>query len=318
MPYAGVDPGEQWQQLAFATPPSWRGQPIRLVAIDGAIVFQGWLGVSLPFKHPAFLPTFHTWRSTAIIATAYLLDFAVLFLPGLAFATLASRQERFPFSAVPALALIGTSCAGLLAFFAFFIDRRIGMIFDIAITLFALFILTRPTHRRILAKPGVWKPVFLTFGFGLVTIGILLFGAPPSTDPTWIGLTRFFALRPPDSVIPAALADRIFTHSGMHADMFGYLGSDRPPLQSGLILLTRPFMPLLDAQSNAYVVGIIAQTTWVIGALFLLWAMNVAWEPFVGCHRTRCSARLRALQRYLRLAENVGCSSRARRVCLDL
>jgi hypothetical protein len=279
--YAGNDPGETWHELSFAIPSAWRGRPIRLVAVDGATTFEGWLGVSLPFAHPAFLPTAHAWRSTAVVGIACLIDFAVLFLPGLAFAVFAARAGWFPFAAVPTLTLVASSLTGLLTFFVFFLDQRLGTDLDYVVTLFSAYVLSRPESRRMLTLPRVWAPMVLTLGLALISLGILLFGSPAGTDPTWVGLTRFFALRPPDSVIPSLLADRIYTHAGLHDSLFGYLGSDRPPLQSGLILLARPFMPLLDPQADAYIVGIIAQCTWVIGAMFLLWSMNVTWKRTV-------------------------------------
>jgi hypothetical protein len=213
-----------------------------------------------------------------VVLTVY----AVLFTLTLAPAYLAARyialRWQFERAAIPVLAYVVVALAGYTVFWCHFLRPELGRAVALLWLLSAIF-----------AVPALWRariprpelvPVALTFVVGLLYLAVLYL--PGST----IGAhQRFFAFRPQDNLIPQLFAEHIFWGANLHDGFLGdWLTSDRPPLQSGIMLLTRLVFPYLGVGLNvAYeIVGIIAQLAWIAATWFL-------------CARAGVPARARSL-----------------------
>jgi hypothetical protein len=95
-------------------------------------------------------------------------------------------------------------------------------------------------------------------------------GETPDTAAT----TRFFLARPLDNLIPEHFAERLYDGADPRVTGPEWTSSDRPPLQTGIVLLGRPVTDALGIEpALAYqVVGTILQCSWipVVWALFFV------------------------------------------------
>lgn len=89
---------------------------------------------------------------------------------------------------------------------------------------------------------------------------------------------RFFdEIRPGDNLIPLIFADRIYAHDPVRPFCCGdWLSSDRPPLQSGIVLLERPIHLLGNKELDYELLSAGLQCLWVCGVWCLLTALRVS------------------------------------------
>lgn len=213
---------------------------------------------------------------SVIVPAAYALAFAVLLAPAYALAHVIVHRYALVRAATPMLAFAGASLAGYLAFWCYLFSPLLGRVvsFGWAVAAIAAIVALRrakPTREEALQ-------LALTFAVGLFYLAVLYL---PAT--TIDAGARFFVLRPGDNVIPSQFAEQVFQGHDPRHFQTGWLSSDRPPLQTGLLLLLRPLFRLAPAYAqNFYEIGgLIAQLAWVPAAWLL-------------CARARFSARQRA------------------------
>jgi hypothetical protein len=81
---------------------------------------------------------------------------------------------------------------------------------------------------------------------------------------------------PPDNALPAQFAERIGLGESTHQFVDDWNGSDRPPLQSGFILLfSGPAVLLRHAETGAAAASVVAQILWIPGTHAFLRALGV-------------------------------------------
>jgi MFS family permease len=84
---------------------------------------------------------------------------------------------------------------------------------------------------------------------------------------------------PMDNQIPWILA-RASMADTYQTPLFGdWHGSDRPPLQSGLIILMQPALSWLPPAAAAFATSCAAQGLWIMGSMVLLWGLGLSGTP---------------------------------------
>ena len=207
---------------------------------------------------------------TLPLFAAFWVVFTALAVPPAAFF---ARQVRLPPYLWAGAGCAGVALYGYFAFWLFFIAPWLGVAFDALAIVGSVIWIAR--NRRIL-KPSadVLVPLALAFAVGLVYLGTL------SLHVGYGSLERAAAATwglPGDDMLPRFLADSIGDGDDPRHSFAGWLSSDRPPLQAGLVLLQRPFVPPLLWISQGYpLLAVICQLTWVAGVWGLLRTMGAS------------------------------------------
>lgn len=165
-----------------------------------------------------------------------------------------------------ATGLVGLAAASFAVFLAYWIAPLVGLIVSI------LVLACSATYLVIRRAWTNWRPaipvVALVLGIALLYLGILYLW--PSESPMFtLAGTRFSQQLPVDNMIPVLFSDRLLAGQSTHALFADWNGSDRPPLQSGLILLVHPIGVLLGAEDFSAGASVVAELLW-IPALFAL------------------------------------------------
>jgi hypothetical protein len=191
---------------------------------------------------------------------------------------------RFGVRDVPVLlciGLAGSGVAAMLTFWIYYAVPRAGGLCAYAV-LFGSITLTAwawsdvSVHRDLLRKLSV--PLGL---WALASLFILFFGyLHGGTEYSLVMPSSRFAMQPTlftsDHYIPLFFSDWMFGGShGAPPDFYGWLFSDRPPLQIGYVLTQRVFG--WDATGTHYMaLGVGLQQFWIIGMWALLTAARVS------------------------------------------
>jgi hypothetical protein len=135
-----------------------------------------------------------------------------------------------------------------------------------------------PAHRAMLRSRAAWLPGALMLALTLAYLCLLSARATTAND-------RFTWPLPPDNDIPRLLAARVEEPSASrpHGFLLGdWLTSDRPPLQSGIVLAVKPFDYSAYVMLTYQIAGTIGQMTWVLAAFALARTIGLS------RHQTAC------------------------------
>lgn len=218
------------------------------------------------------------------VLSALLLAAATLTLPAAAAAAATRRWWRHSPALAPAWGLLGTGLAGLAVFFAWVLAPTAGAVVGWAVALGSTLWLVRVTVRGRASLPGCLAAaapvVLVTAGLLLGTTGLFLLWGWPA-DLFHLARVRFTAPMPNDNEIPALLAARLQAGEDPRTAVTGWLSSDRPPLQSGLLLLVHAVVgrwgPAEGVQ--AFATGVVAQLAWAPVAYALCRALGSGRRP---------------------------------------
>ena len=280
MPWLGIrlpletgNVGERWVVKEFEIPFGWQGRQVNLVAVDRSRDLAGWLAVSEP------LPPAEGWR----IEGGFGADLAAWLcnglLLGVSFVAAAQWLRGRAWVPTPWLAVAAgglVALAGYAAFWAYWLHPLAGRIFSAVVLLTAVLAWARAPQRP--GSGDEWPAVAkLMVGIGLFYLATLhLFSVP--RDFYDLAGNRFVAALPGDNRLPHDVAVLLYHgHSPKHLSP-DWLSSDRPPLQSGWLLLTWPATALLGfgATTASGTAAMWLQLLWVAGAYGLLRALGLA------------------------------------------
>jgi hypothetical protein len=219
-------------------------------------------------------------NSTSSLLLDVGLSVATLLVLGLAGAALtADRWRATPYLA-PAYGLLAIGGAGTGTFFAFLWSPAVGLLVARAIVVAAALALAwHGWHRR--ARPSV-RPELVAAAVllcGAIAITVGLF-ALRHTDLGWFQLARlrFSHPLPSDNEIPSYVATRLLEGGDPRTAAGGdWHSSDRPPLQTGLLLLVQGAAGWLGGTGGglSFAAGLAAQVLWLPAAHGLLRALGV-------------------------------------------
>ena len=267
------DPGDSWQRYTFSLPSGWRGQPVDLTAGDRSTAVHGWFAFSEPILESS--ADWGTADALWLLITA-LLHFALLALPAMAAcAWAAAKGIRNPVALI-GIALVVVAAVGYLGFWIcllspelvsqYGVDLAIGSGIVFCIRFRKLDSEGRKAHRPLIL------PASLTGAAALLVLstGFLYEGM---STPLETPARRFSHQLPPDNQLPFLFAEHL-REGRIPRPMLGdWLSSDRPPLQTGMVLSQYAFM-----RNKAWgytVLSVILQSLWVLGAWSVLYSFRV-------------------------------------------
>lgn len=233
-----IVPGETWRLYHFPLPSQWKGQPVQLLAEDGATRPAGWIAFTEPASTSGLKGgALFACRLLALV----LLLFMVQMLPAVAASILAVLQGVKDTLDLTSIALLATGFVGYAAFWIYFLSPTAGIAYSYLVLLSSCAIVVfasmraRNPARLALARQMI-VPLVLVALASVIIISIgFVYGKPESVQD--YAAHRF---GPPflaiDHFLPKLLADDVF-HGHIPIPFLGdWLSSDRPPLQAGMAL----------------------------------------------------------------------------------
>jgi hypothetical protein len=261
--YRQDPPREKWQAWRVAAPAG--SVDVRWVAEDRSAAVAGWLGVS------DFVET-RGQLKYAPVRTQALVVFGVLaLLVGLFGAAVAGRVRRALAGALgeeiagaltPIVATGLLALAGYGAFWAWFVSVKLGLVVSGTI-LGASVAGGAYEFRRLRGRGELLVPWALAVGVGVFYLGLLLTPEPRSLAQA--AANRFAAKMPADNELPGIFAQRLIDGQEPKHFLGDWLGSDRPPLQTGWDLVFWPPLKGLDVEPGVAhgIAGMWLQLAWV-------------------------------------------------------
>ena len=266
-------PGDSWQRYTFALPSAWRGRPIALTAEDRATPVHGWMAFSEPIREAS-----GDWgtRDALLLAITAMVHFALLALPAMAACALAAAKDIRNSVTLAGIALIAVAAVGYLGFWIYLLSPDLGSNYgaDLAIGAAILFLIQfrrlDPEGRKALRSLILPAALTGTAALLILSTGFLYEGV---SSPLETPARRFSHLLPPDNQIPFLFAEHL-REGHIPKPMLGdWLSSDRPPLQTGIVLSQYAFM---GRKALGYtVLSAILQSLWVLGAWSVLQSFRV-------------------------------------------
>lgn len=271
-------PGSKvWQHLKHWALGLWELVPKTLFTKKAAKLL-GLEAALLALAHLDKIPGAGTSLPTSLLLLGRLGSLLAVLFPLALLANAAAlrlrRKPYFPDSLSLALASLGLVC--LLAygvFWCFFASAWLGQ--AVALLLFVWALADCAQEGWIWSKPAKDQDgriaMLLLFGVALTYFGLM--------HLQWINLRwgqmsafRFEANLPVDNEIPQIFAERLLQGQSPKNLIGDWLSSDRPPLQTGFILLLAPLrlIPGINFDSIAQAAGMLMQLLWVPAAYGLL------------------------------------------------
>lgn len=261
-PFDAINPLDSWRPWTVALPPDVVAFRVR--AVDGTSGENGWLAVTQPFT-PAWRPSVLPQAARAFLAFA--IQAVLLIAVGLVLARAIRKwngaQTEFPL--LPLVAVAAVALVGYVAFWVYFAHPIAGRVFSWTVCGgSALALLLRSSSGRPMSG-RLFRPVLLAVVIGVFYTGLLVMFESPRMSYT---ASRRFVDLPSDNEIPRAFAERLLDGKSPKQLWGDWLSSDRPPLQTGWLLLTWPVLKAggFDADTISTTGGICFQLLWVLAA----------------------------------------------------
>lgn len=268
-----ANPGAIWTRYDFPVPEKWVGSPVRLIAEDRATAMAGWLAFSEPIQPEAIeLPR------TGVLFWRTAWHFVFTMVPCFALGAFGAwKGIRDPLM-LGGLALVGIAMSAYLAFWAWFLSPHFGHAVSVALAVAAGGVLIWLIPKL---SPAAWAslklllvPALLVFCASLTILAAgFLYGGMDA--PLVTPRTRFSHQLMGDNVHAfefAAQVQRGHVNKPMSGD---WHSSDRPPLQTGMVLTQWPF--LSRPRPLGYtMLGAIQESLWIFASWLLLDAFHIA------------------------------------------
>jgi len=272
-----ADTGDRWKKLHWLLPISWYGHPIQIIAVDGNQKSYGWIGISAPLQS-SFLSLLKGQISAISFAPFYIFYLALFLTPGLLIGIFIIRRQNLHPAFTVILAVAISSLIGYVTFWVYFFNHFIGIIFSVLVLLLTVtglvLLFTKKPFAKSIAKSltsvDTVFPILIMLTVGLTYLSVLYLidaGDLPASNAQ----VRFFAVFPPDNVLPQMFTERLYGGQDPRPLFGEWLSSDRPPLQAGITLVQRPiaFLSGSDVGLHYQLIGTIVQSAWIAA----LWAV---------------------------------------------
>jgi len=257
----------RWSRSDFVLPQDWQGKQVRLVA-EGAPPRGLWRAFSEPVEADGVVKLGDAKRILYLTA----LHYAGLMLFALAATTLAvycGVRDRIQAGLV---ILAATALPGYCIFWLTVLTPSLSHAYAITflvaglVTLVVFLRRLDGNGRNVLKSLGA--PLLLTGAVALMVLssGFLYGGL---NDPMNKARGRFLPRLPPDNELPLLLAKGALLPHVPSPLQGEWLSSDRPPLQSGMVLAEYPFFRRILEQDYT-ATCVLAQSLWIFGLWLLL------------------------------------------------
>jgi hypothetical protein len=177
------------------------------------------------------------------------------------------------------IALAGMALPGYFCFWLTLLSPHLGRYFAVATIAVAIvglpLCLKRLDGEGLRVLKSLLSPCFLSGGVALFILSAgFLYGG--WNEPIETARVRFSHLLPPDNEIPLLLAEGVRAKQMPRPLTNGWLSSDRPPLQSGIVLSQFPLFHAPYREQAYAIVGALAQSFWIFALWLLLSAFRLA------------------------------------------
>ena len=160
--------------------------------------------------------------------------------PGVALVSVVARRLRLGPATGLGLLFAGAAAAAMAGLWAWYASPLLGRVFALGLLVVSIGAIGLFGRRGELRRLDLSTPLVLALAVGLAFTGLaFLQGGIASVHPAEAIETRFWAKS--DDVVPLQFASNIAAHLPLSGYMEGnWLFSDRPPLQTGFVLLQWP------------------------------------------------------------------------------
>jgi len=274
-----VEPRDSWLPWIVSLPKD--SKSFRVYAKDGEIGENGWLAITEPFV-PRFRPALIPQTQRGLLA--FILQAALFSTIGFASARILQKylSSSIPNNLIPIVAAASVALLGFIAFWAYFLNPTLGKFYSwsICVTSVVFYFLNYKHFKQSLYFS--FKPILLAGVIGLFYVALLLLFEPPRMS--YAAANRFADGLPSDNEIPRAFAERLINGQSPKALWGDWLSSDRPPLQSGWLLLTWPILRSCgyDIDTTSTTGGICFQLFWVIAVWSILTQLGARPNTAIG------------------------------------
>ncbi len=267
--------GQFWRRVAWELPPPWQGRTIRIVAMDRGLDASCRLGVSSPYTLDAERVARAHWISLKIVPQT-LLGLVLFLSPGLLMVLVLRGHRQLPASILVMSAATLSCLVGYGIFWVYFFSAWVGQGVGTALDLAAaaglvLGLLCSGRLRQQIGSADVAAPLSFWMATALLYQG-LVFSADLGMPDYLTHDDRFMdATFEVDDQLPLILALKMYEGPAPKFFFGGWHTSDRPPLQSGLVLQQLPVARALGLALPLYyqLLGCVLQCCWVPA----LWAL---------------------------------------------
>jgi len=271
---------EWWQAYLVSLPPSWRGQPLRLVA--SSTTSAAYVGIGTPYASPRSAQWLFSLPSLVFVHAGCVLF--VLCGTG-PLPHLIRRRSRCP---LPLARLLALALLGLVAFFLYYFFP--GWAPWICLALFGSgCVIEFLRVRQILRRPGRLLPASTgILLWGVISLAsVLLLHGQQTNSLNYAANYRFSpASWSTDNQIPIELARLLREGDRLAGWDFGtWLVSDRPPVLAGIIASSYSSPIYAFARGHRQLVPLIAQT--LAACVLSLWV----WPTWHWLRRRRFDRR---------------------------
>lgn len=192
------------------------------------------------------------------------------------------------------LALWGGAVSGVCAYLAFwclFFDPSFGCFVLITMLVVTVVVACGSGVRLTSSELRTCRNLLVPFAFCIVYAAALLIAAVVPSDaidqPLEAVRSRFSYPLPADNALPLLFARNVLSNNYLSPMLGDWLGSDRPPLQSGYFMFSTLGLDQLpwfrQRQDLSYQVqGTLLQTFWLAGMWFLLDSLKIRSAAFLG------------------------------------
>ncbi len=269
-------PREIWRRYNFPLPRQWRGKPIRVLAEDDAARPGGWLGFAKAV--PLSIGKQLSFAIGLLALTLFL--FAVSSLPAVAAGIFATSRGVTNLLDITALGLVTVGAVGYLAFWFYLYSLIAGFLYScLSLLLCAAMVVYAWRRARNRADAAVLRRMILSWALVGLTSAFVISVAFVYGKPDLVQDYSSRRFGPPflsvNNFIPQIFAEDILRGQIPKPMVGDWLSSDRPPLQTGMVLWNHPWMRgNLDLQYE--LLGVIFQLSCLAGVLAYLEAAKVS------------------------------------------
>jgi hypothetical protein len=262
----------RWSRCDYALPADWQGTQVRLVA-EGASPGGLWRAFSEPLEGSGKVPMGDAVNILALTGLHFF-GFMVCALALTAVAVLRGVRDTIQAGLIT---LAGTAVPGYCIFWLSLLlphfSRWVAVSAFVAAIIGLVFCLRKLDNDGRAVLKSLLTPLFLTGATALLVLSSgFLYGG--MQDPINKARCRFLPRLPPDNLLPLLVAAGARSPH-MPTPLLGdWLSSDRPPLQSGIVLAHFPLFRRPREQSYT-VVSVLAQSLWIFGLWLLLRAYRL-------------------------------------------
>jgi hypothetical protein len=195
--------------------------------------------------------------------TALLCGSAVLAVtPGVALVSVAARYFRLGPATALGLLYTGAGAAAMAGFWAWFARPKLGVMLDAAMLAACVVVIAVFGRRGDLGRFGLSLPLALALAVSALYTGIAFLQGGLVSEPS--DLIGHLYWTEPDNTLPMVFAAKIAAHSPLGGYMMGdWLSSDRPPLQTGFVLLQWPLWTVQGRPGAYQFLGTMLQSAWL-------------------------------------------------------